>query len=72
MIDNKNAAFMTRRDSLLDEYDLEKLPLIGEVVEIKFPGENGKTILITDKVPIRIQRSRLLFAISVDSRKVLR
>lgn len=65
MIDNKNAATMIRRNSLLDEYDLGKLPLIGQVEEIQFPRGNGETILITDKVPIRMQQSWLRFAIGV-------
>lgn len=65
MIDNKNTATMIRRNSLLDEYDLGKLPLIGQVEEIQFPRGNGETILITDKVPIRMQQSWLRFAIGV-------
>lgn len=65
VIDNKNAAIMTRQNSLLDDYDSGKLLLIDEVVEIKFPEGNDRTILITDKVPIECSANRLRFAIGV-------
>lgn len=67
MIDNKNA-IMTRRNSLLDEYDLGKLPL--EVVEIQFPGRND----INHWQSYNKNATKLIAFCDwrVDSRKVLR